>query len=118
MLLPIWPQTLFRNGDCPYGNFLSPCPFRHGDSPYGYGDWYFCLPLSHGCAGAPPKILAKKLKFPAQPLHHIETGSYHSHTGIEKPLITVPIQGLPYGNGDSQIPISERGLPVSIQGLK
>ncbi len=50
--------------------------------------------------------------------HHIETGSYHSHMGIEKPLITVPIWGLPYGNGDSQIPILERGLPISIWGLK
>jgi hypothetical protein len=66
MLLPIWSQTLFRNGDCPYGFFLSPCPFRHGDSLYGYGDRCFCLPLSHGCAGAPPKILAKKPKFPVQ----------------------------------------------------
>ncbi len=79
----------------------------HGDSPYGYGDWCFCFPLSHGCAGVPLKILAKKPKYPALPLRHIELGSYHSHTGIEKPLITVPIWGLPYGNGDSQIPISE-----------
>jgi hypothetical protein len=26
MLLPIWSQTLFRNGDCPYGIFFVPRP--------------------------------------------------------------------------------------------
>ncbi len=47
-----------------------------------------------GSPGVPPKILAKKPKFPTL------------------------LRGLLYGNGDSQIPISERGLPVSIRGLK
>ncbi len=73
-------------GTAHMGNFSSPCPFRHGDSPYGYGVWCFCLPLSHRRAGA----LAKKPKFPTLPLR------------------------IPYGNGDSQIPILEWGLPVSI----
>jgi hypothetical protein len=68
------------------GFFLSPSPFRHRDSPYGYGNWCFCLPLSHGCAGAPPKILAKKPKF------------YHMVTGIHKS---------PYQNGDSPFPYGD-----------
>jgi hypothetical protein len=34
--------------------------------------WCFCLPLSHGCAGASPKILAKKPKFPALPFQETE----------------------------------------------
>ncbi len=92
MLLPIWLQTLFRNGDCPYGKFLSLCLFRLGDSPYGYGDCCFHLPLSHGCAGAPPKILAKKPKFPALPMRA------PNPTGIHKS---------PYQNGDSPFPYGD-----------
>ncbi len=57
-----------------------------GLPPYGYGDWCFCLPLSHGCAGVPPKILAKKQKKSALPLRV---------TGIHKS---------PYRNGDSPFP--------------
>jgi hypothetical protein len=69
------------------GIFVSPCPFRHGDSPYGYGDLCFCLPLSHGCTGAPLKFWPRNQNFPTC-------------------------------NGNSQIPISKRGLPVSIRGFK
>jgi hypothetical protein len=72
MLIPIWSATHFQNGQTPYGIFLSRCIFPYRGSPYGYGDWCFCLPLSHACTGPPPKILAKKPKFsclahPAQP---------------------------------------------------
>jgi hypothetical protein len=73
-------------GTAHMGHFLSPGPFRHGDSPYGYEDWCFCLPLSHGCAGVPPKILAKKSKF------------YRMVTGIHKS---------PYRNGDSPFPYGD-----------
>jgi hypothetical protein len=68
------------------GFFLSSGPFQHRDSPYGYGDWCFCLPLSHGCASVPPKILAKKPKF------------YRMVTGIHKS---------PYRNGDSPFPYGD-----------
>ncbi len=114
MLLPTWSQTLFRNGDCPYEIYLSPCPFRHGDSLYGYGDWCFCLPLSHGCAGAPPpKILAKIQNFapclcayPTQRCRiqglpygrftnpHFGTGTPHFHTGTRNDIDTRSNMGI------------------------
>jgi hypothetical protein len=109
------------------GKFSSPCPFQHGDSPYGYGDWCFCLSLSHGCAGAPPKILAKKPKFPALPLQvtGIHKSPYqngdspfpygdqndintHSNTGITRDYCMVTgIHKSPYGNGVSPFPYGD-----------
>jgi hypothetical protein len=88
---PYGHKELFSGtGTAHMGNFSSPGPFRHGDSPpYGYGDWCFCLPLSQGCASAPPKILAKKLKFPTLPLRVM---------GIHKS---------PYRNGDSPFPYGD-----------
>jgi hypothetical protein len=76
----------FREWGLPIWIFLSPGLFQHGDSPYGYGDWCFCLPLSHQCAGAPSKILAKKPKF------------YRMVTGIHKS---------PYWNRDSLFPYGD-----------
>ncbi len=45
-------------------------------------------------------------------------GTPHSDTGIEDTLIPVSIWRLPYGNGDSHIPIWEQNLTVSIWGSK
>jgi hypothetical protein len=50
MLIPKWKQTLFGNGDSPYGKFESPCPFPYGNhqmetvipvwKTFPYGDFY------------------------------------------------------------------------------
>ena len=52
MLIPKSIQTLFGNGDSPYGNIRlslpSPCPFPYRDSPYGNGERIFGdLQVSH-----------------------------------------------------------------------
>ncbi len=114
-------------GTAHMGNFLSPCPFRHGDLPYGYGDWCFCLPLSHGCAGMPPKILGKKPKFPALPLRvmGIHKSPYQnrnslfpygdwsdiatcSDMGITRDYrMVMRIHKSPYGNGVSPFPYGD-----------
>jgi hypothetical protein len=43
MLIPIWKQTLFGNGDSPYGNIRVSLPISvlYGDSPYGNGERIF-----------------------------------------------------------------------------
>ena len=63
MLIPKWKQTLFGNGDSPYGNILLSLPISVRGLPIWKWGAYFWRPPSHALKSIFPQILDRKSKF-------------------------------------------------------
>ena len=63
MLIPKWKQTLFGNGDSPYGNIQLSLPISVRGLPIWKWGAYFWRPPSHALKRIFPQILDRKSRF-------------------------------------------------------
>ena len=102
MLIPKSIQTLFGNGDSPYGNIRLSLPISvRGLTIWKWGA-YFWRPPSHALKSIFPQILDRKSKFSwKSPFPY---GDPRFHIGSWMKQFPVSIWWSPYGNGDLHIP--------------